>query len=126
MFTVLFVGCVTTDPINYKNGYYIVNFDYDFDQVYKASSEVIKDGETLDTDGEAYILTYNKSAKKRDLDRAVLKGNNDSNAKDTILVIVSEISENITKVSIKYGEYGNSIRASTFVENLKKKLSSNS
>ena len=127
VFTLLFVSCVTTDDVEYKNGYYIVNIDYGFNQVRKASAEVIESGEvTVDTDGEGYLLKSNKLDKKKNANRAVLKGINESDSKDTILLIITEVSENITKISIKYGDHGNSIRASTFVKNLKKRITSDS
>ncbi|MEY8673161.1 DUF3568 family protein [Francisella philomiragia] len=111
----LIAGCSSIENnngIKYVEGYYIVNMPYGFDKVYSAALESIKAGETYTTTGGPYDLKINDNTGVK----AILEGVNDNDPRDTIRVEIVKLSDKLTKVAIKYGKDGNSIRSSAEVQ----------
>ncbi|MEY8766985.1 DUF3568 family protein [Francisella philomiragia] len=111
----LIAGCSSIENnngIKYVEGYYIIEMPYSFDKVYGAALESIKTGETYTTNGTPYDLKINSNASGK----AILEGVNDNDPKDTIRVEIVKLSDKLTKVAIKYGKDGNSIRSSAEVQ----------
>ena len=110
----LISSCATSSDdngISYKNGYYITSINYSFDDVYSASRTAIESGQTFDIDGNPYKLVTNK----RVGDEAVLKAVGKSDPSDYVDVAMIKISDTSTKLYIRYGDKGDSIRSSGFI-----------
>ncbi|MEY8713721.1 DUF3568 family protein [Francisella philomiragia] len=111
----LIAGCSSienSNGIKYVEGYYIIEMPYSFDKVYSAALESIKTGETYTINGVPYDLKINSNANGK----AILEGVNDNDLKDTIRIEIVKLSDKLTKVAIKYGKDGNSIRSSAEVQ----------
>ncbi|AJI53059.1 MULTISPECIES: DUF3568 family protein [Francisella] len=111
----LIAGCSSienSNGIKYVEGYYIIEMPYSFDKVYNAALESIKTGETYTINGVPYDLKINSNANGK----AILEGVNDNDLKDTIRIEIVKLSDKLTKVAIKYGKDGNSIRSSAEVQ----------
>ncbi len=111
----LIAGCSSienSNDIKYVEGYYIIEMPYSFDKVYNAALESIKTGETYTINGVPYDLKINSNANGK----AILEGVNDNDLKDTIRIEIVKLSDKLTKVAIKYGKDGNSIRSSAEVQ----------
>jgi hypothetical protein len=107
-------SCATSnkDGTRYVDGYYIANLNYSLDKVYKATVEAIQTGETYDVSGSPYYLKVNKKGQGK----AVLEAYSDSSSSDFVTVEITEISKDESRISIKYGREGNSIRSSALIE----------
>lgn len=111
----LIAGCLSienSNGIKYVEGYYIIEMPYSFDKVYNAALESIKTGETYTINGVPYDLKINSNANGK----AILESVNDNDLKDTIRIEIVKLSDKLTKVAIKYGKDGNSIRSSVEVQ----------
>ncbi|WP_307838275.1 DUF3568 family protein [Francisella noatunensis] len=72
----------------------------------------MKTGETYTINGVPYDLKINSNANGK----AILESVNDNDLKDTIRIEIVKLSDKLTKVAIKYGKDGNSIRSSVEVQ----------
>lgn len=75
-------------------------------------TRINKTGETYTINGVPYDLKINSNANGK----AILESVNDNDLKDTIRIEIVKLSDKLTKVAIKYGKDGNSIRSSVEVQ----------
>jgi hypothetical protein len=118
----LFVGCTTYDngDSTYVNGWYVVELPYSLDVIHKSAVNSIESGDTYTNNGSNYDIRVNKKTS----DKAILEAANDSERGDTLIIELVKISDNLTKVAIKYGKDGNSMRSSAEIGLIKKDLGS--
>ncbi|BCD90847.1 lipoprotein [Francisella halioticida] len=113
------LGCSTLDASNFNDGYYTTIVNESFDNVYKASLEALKNGQTFDLKGSPYDIKINE----KKINKAVIAAESDSDPADFVEIAIQKKSEDKTELSIKYGKNGNTIRSSAFIpfiqENIK-------
>ena len=109
----LIAGCSTMgiDKSTYTNGWYVVQIPYNIDKVYSSAVSSITSGETYANGGANYDLRVNKKTS----DNAILEAANDSEQGDVLVIELVKVSDTITKIGIKYGKDGNSMRSSAEV-----------
>ncbi|MED7818525.1 MULTISPECIES: DUF3568 family protein [unclassified Francisella] len=116
----LIYGCATYKGSDYNdNGYYLTTIDQSFDNVYNGALKVVKTGQTADTNNQSYDIKINKKTS----DEAVIIGQNDTNPSDYIEIIIRKESADKTRLSIKYGKDGDSIRSSALIPIIQKNIS---
>ncbi|WP_425536937.1 DUF3568 family protein [Francisella-like endosymbiont] len=104
-------GCASDKGNQYKDGYYITTLNYNFDTVYNATLQAIQNGQTFDYKGNPYDISVNKNnGTYAEIDSA-----SDSDLADSLQVAMKKLPDNTTRISIKYGSQGNSIRSSALV-----------
>ncbi|OEZ33091.1 hypothetical protein AS144_05920 [Francisella endosymbiont of Amblyomma maculatum] len=104
-------GCASDKGTQYKDGYYITTLSYNFDTVYNAALQAIQNGQTFDYKGNPYNISVNKNnGTDSEIDSA-----SDSDPTDSLQVAMKKLPDNTTRISIKYGSQGNSIRSSALV-----------
>ncbi|ALB01391.1 hypothetical protein ACH24_01030 [Francisella persica ATCC VR-331] len=104
-------GCANDKGTQYENGYYITTLNYNFDTVYNAALQAIQNGQTFDYKGNPYNILVNKN---NDTD-AEIDSASDSDPTDSLKVAMKKLSDNTTRILIKYSSQGNSIRSSALV-----------
>ncbi|MBK2356923.1 DUF3568 family protein [Francisella hispaniensis] len=104
-------GCASDKGTQYEDGYYITTINYNFDTVYNATLQAIQNGQTFDYKGNPYDISVNKNnGTDAEIDSA-----SDSDPTDSLQVAMKKLPNNTTRISIKYGSEGNSIRSSALV-----------
>lgn len=104
-------GCASDKGTQYKDGYYITTINYNFDTVYNTILQAIQNGQTFDYKGNPYDISVNKNnGTDAEIDAA-----SDSDPTDSLQVAMKKLPDNTTRISIKYGSQGNSIRSSALV-----------
>ncbi|MED7788479.1 DUF3568 family protein [Francisella sp. 19X1-34] len=115
----LIYGCSTFEEPQYTNGYYIVTINQSFNEVHNKSLKLIKSGEVQDSSGHFYTVKLNKV----DGNRAIVVGESNFDPSDFIEVALYNKSKDETKISVRYGEDGDSIKSSAFISLVQKKTS---
>ncbi|AIT10044.1 hypothetical protein LO80_08710 [Candidatus Francisella endociliophora] len=93
---------------SYENGYYSTTMKHSYNEVYDATIEAIKTGETYDSSGSTYDIKLNKKTDEA----AVIEAFSNRDRSDYLEVVIKPESDKLTRLSIKYGSQGNSIRSS--------------
>lgn len=112
---VLMSGCTmfsnsNDNGVKYEGGFFIVTLNDKFEKVYDATIEAIKTGQTYDANNSTYDLRINKKT-----DNKAVIGAIGSNASDFVEVVMAKTSDDTTKISVKYGKEGDTIRSSALV-----------
>ncbi|APC91149.1 MULTISPECIES: DUF3568 family protein [Francisella] len=108
---VVISGCACDKGTQYEYGYYITTLNYNFKTVYKATLQAIQNGQTFDYKGNPYDISVNKN----DGTDAEIDSASDSDPTDSLQVAMKKLPNNATRISIKYGSQGNSIRSSALI-----------
>ncbi|ABK90252.1 DUF3568 family protein [Francisella tularensis subsp. novicida] len=104
-------GCATDKGTQYEDGYYITTLNYNFNTVYNATLQAIQNGQTFDYKGNPYDISVNKN---NGTDAEIVSAS-DSDSTDSLQVAMKKLPNNATRISIKYGSQGNSIRSSALI-----------
>ena len=89
----------------------ITTINYNFDTVYNATLQAIQNGQIFDYKSNLYDISVNKNnGTYAEIDSA-----SDSDLTDSLQVAMKKLPDNTTRISIKYGSQGNSIRSSALV-----------
>ena len=106
-------GCSTTNnsESTYVNGWYITKLPYNIDQIYNSTLNAIESGITYADDDSNYDLRVNNKTS----DKAIIEAVSNSQRGDTLVIELVKLSDNLTKVGIKYGKHGNSMRSSAVI-----------
>ncbi|MED7788478.1 DUF3568 family protein [Francisella sp. 19X1-34] len=108
---VILSGCSTFSGSSFNNGYYTTTLNQSFDNVYEASLNIIKNGQTFDLNGSPYDIKINKKMSNE----AVIAAESDSDPADFIEIAIEKETKDKTQISIKYGSEGNAIRSSALI-----------
>ena len=117
----LIAGCSTTDSddSSFTNGWYVTQLPNSIDKVYSAAVGSIESGETYANNDAIYDLRVNKKTS----DQAILEAANDNERGDTLVIELVKVSDNVTKIAIKYDKDGNAMRSSAEIGIIKKGIS---
>ena len=122
MFSSMFVSCVTSHYVEQKDGFYSLDVDYKFNDVYKVATEVINGGLILNRYGKVYYLDSSKLTHKDGVDKVEIKGVNQYDNDDYLWFIITKVSDNVTDISIRYGDFGNSTKVKEIISKMKTEL----
>ncbi|MED7818523.1 MULTISPECIES: DUF3568 family protein [unclassified Francisella] len=113
IFLTLISACTTFDgnDIKYKNGYSIANVNKSLDNVYNEVLRLIESGQAPSLSGSAYTMNTNQKNENKAFVLAV----NDNNPNDFIEAVMQKTSANTTRLSVKYGKQGDSIKSATLI-----------
>ncbi|MFC4892865.1 DUF3568 family protein [Pseudofrancisella aestuarii] len=113
-------GCATTDQTDatYEQGNYTVNIDSSVKQVYDATLRVIETGQTYDYQGNPYVISVNKINDKS----ALIKAQSSVESSEYLYIVIGKISDDSSRIRIKYGQGGDEIRSSALIPIIKKNL----
>jgi hypothetical protein len=101
----------SSNATEYKDGYYIATLHHSYDKVYNATIESIKVGQICDLNGKL----YNISSTDKMNTMAVIVAKSQNSSSDYLDIIIKKVSKDTTKIYIKDGASGASIRSSSLV-----------
>ncbi len=112
------VSACATNNIKYNdNGYSVANIHKSLNDVYNESQELIESGQAPSLVGESYAMNTNQKSDTKALILAV--NDNDPNA--FIEVVMKKTSQDMTRLSVKYGKQGNPHKSAIFINLIKEK-----
>lgn len=104
-----------SNATEYKGGFLMVTLHEKFEEVYSATIEAINKGQTYDENNSAYDLRINEKTDSK----AVVGAISENNPSDFVEVVMAETSDDTTRISIKYGKQGDTIRSSALIDIIK-------
>ncbi|AXA33462.1 DUF3568 family protein [Francisella adeliensis] len=111
-------GCTmfgNSNDTEYKGGFLMVTLHEKFEEVYSATIEAINKGQTYDENNSAYDLRINEKTDSK----AVVGAISENNPSDFVEVVMAKTSDDTTRISIKYGKQGDTIRSSALIDIIK-------
>lgn len=115
---VTLVSACATNNIKYNNkGYSVVNVHKSLSDVYNESLKLIETGQAPSLAGETYTININQKSDTKALILAV----NDNAPNDFIEVVMQKTSQDTTRLAVKYGKQGNSLKSATFISLIQEK-----
>ena len=94
-----------------------ISWSKSLSDVYNESLKLIETGQAPSLAGETYTINTNQKSDTKALILAV----NDNAPNDFIEVVMQKTSQDTTRLAVKYGKQGNSLKSATFISLIQEK-----